>query len=283
MLKLKLAVIWIISAILISPGSAVMYDIICNVDGADCYIDDVYIGSVFANHLYYSGTLSSDTKYHVLTVKSENDSVSQSLPDSWDDFNSQKVVVYLESGIYPPMGTINIFTQPSWATIYFQEDYLGKGEYKEIGTTKEDAPYSLTTFQGPHRIKIWLDGYEVISDKIFVYGSDEFDTCYYLEYVGDHTSSPYLGPDPTPTPVPPPTPEIVIQEKEVIKEVKVIETVNVEVFPSIWVILFGLIFGGIGGVILYKNRAKIPKISLPKIPKAKGKGKKKSNKDFWDD
>lgn len=280
MKRLTIAFLLVLAAIIL-PCSAATYDIICNVDGADCYIDDKYIGQIYANHLYYTGNLGTDSKYHTLYVKSENSSTSMSLPDSWDDFSHQRIVVYLESGIYPPMGTLNIYTIPEEAIIYFQEDYLGKGPYKELGTTKEGVPYSLTTYQGYHRIKIWKDGYDAISERIFVYGSDEFDTCYYLEKIGEHSEKPFLGPEPTPAPAPTPTPEIIIQEKEVIKEIKVIETVEVEVMPSITVIILGLIIGGIGGIFIYIKRDELPKINLPKL-KRKSNDKKR-NKDYWDD
>jgi hypothetical protein len=268
--------------LLISSASATTYDIVCNVDGAKCYIDDEYIGVIFSNHLYYLATYDSETPLKTLRVVGENGSAEVLLNyNSWDDYEIKRIVVSIESGLYPPMGTLNIQTMPAGATIYFQDEYLEKGPYTKIGETGEDDPYALTTFQGYHRIKIWLDGYEPIWDRIYVYGDDEFDNCYYLEYVGEHTNPPDLGPDPTPSPTPTPTPKIIIQEKEVIKEVQVVQMVEKEILPSIWVIIISLVIGGGIAICIYKNKQKIPRINLPKpAPKKK---KTKSNENFWDD
>lgn len=276
----KLPQILLLTVLLISPVSAITYDIVCNVDGAKCYVDGKYIGEIFANHLYYKMEFDQNDPIKTLSVVGENGSAEVQLhDDAWNEFLTKRIVVSIESGIYPPMGTLNIQTEPTGATIYFQDNYLEKGSYKKIGVTKEDDPVVLTTFQGFHRIKIWLDGYEPVWDRIYIYGDETFDDCYFLKHVGEHSNPPDLGPDPTPVPTPTPTPEIIIEEKEVIKEVKVIETVEVEVIPSAWVAIGSLIVGGGLGLVLYHNRSKLPKISLPK----KKKKRKKSSNDFWDD
>ncbi|MCK9543312.1 MAG: PEGA domain-containing protein, partial [Novosphingobium sp.] len=195
----------LIAALIISPAcAAITYDIVCNVDGARCFVDGEYVGDISGNHFYYTTAYSSEPKS--LEVKTDHEAAETQLPVWLDDWTDKRIVINLPDDEHPPIGTLNIYTLPDGATIYFQDDYPEKGSYKEIGTTHEGTPYKLTTYQGFHRIKIWLDGYEPITDRIYVYGDNEFDTLYYLEYVGDHTPQPDLTAVPTPTPEPTPTP-----------------------------------------------------------------------------
>lgn len=264
----KIGLFFALFVVMVIPANATNYDIVCNVDGAACYLDDIYIGQIEDNHLYYDIPYDSDDRIKILTVMTENATkelwINVEEPgwlsgEDYIDVSEEEIIVNFYDNKHPPIGTLRIFTSPPGAKIYFQEDYLGKGSYTEIGEVfSEYDPYELTVYQGYHRIKIWLDGYEPISDRIYVYGDDSFDTTYYLDYVGDHTAQPDLGPDPTLIPSPTPTPEIIVQEKEVTKEVTVTKEIikEVPVLPSAFTFLIGCLIGATA-VEVYRRRDQI--------------------------
>ena len=163
----------------------------CNINGK-VTLDGESVGQ-FKDHtlkIPYNGHPQAELEIKASGYSTYTDELEQPWDKQWLTIY---VVMERIDGNAGSTGSVRITSDPPGARVWYQEDYLRNGDYKDIGVTPLTVYFSES---GWHRVILYSEGYGVVEKRILVTADDMID--WHFNLVPGNSTEPFKA-TPAPT------------------------------------------------------------------------------------